>query len=139
MEVDEVKIQWLEKGLNLNMLVESIRSFLLGMDFETSLQKVQEGYLIKSDSKIPNLQLRINVNILGGPDDFTVDFLAGHQGGSFSLSIVAGYLGSIFGGGYLIRRQAGRRETLDIIESRFWKHVQTEVADLAGSATKTKR
>jgi len=136
MEVEEVKIQWVEKNVDLSMLVERVRAYLHDVDFETSLEKVQEGYVIQAVSKIPNLQLKINVNVLGGPNDFTVEFLSGGKGGYFSPSMKAGYLTSIFGGGYLIRRGAERREVLDMLESRFWKHVQMQVADLSGSATK---
>lgn len=136
---DEVKIRWLEKSVDLSTLVERIRLFFHDLDFETSIEKVQEGYVILAVSKIPNLRLRNNVNVLGEPNDFTVEFLSGGKGGHFSPLMVAGYLTSIFGGGYLIRREAERRETLDRLESWFWKHVQTQVADLTGSATKTKR
>ena len=139
MGVGEVQIQWVEKSVDLSMLVERIRPFFHDLDFETSFEKVQEGYVIQAVSKIPNLQLRINVNVLGEPNDFTVEFLSGGKGGYFSPSTVVGYLTSIFGGGYLVRRGAERREALDRLESWFWRHVQMQVAELAGSATKTKR
>lgn len=134
-----MQIRWLEKGVDLSALVERIRVFFHDMDFETSLEKVQEGYAILAVSKIPSLPLRINVNVFGGPNDFTVEFSYGAKGGHFSTAVVAGYLTSIFGGGLLIRREAEMRETLDRLESWFWKHVQIQVADLAGSATETKR
>lgn len=134
-----MKIQWLEKSVDLSMLVERIRTFFNDMDFETLLEKVQEGYVIQAVSKIPNLQLKINANVLGEPNDFTVGVFSGGKGGYFSSSMVAGYLTSIFGGGYLIHKEATRREALGMLESRFWRHVQMQVADLVGSATKTKR
>jgi len=90
MEVEEVKIQWVEKNVDLSMLVERVRAYLHDVDFETSLEKVQEGYVIQAVSKIPNLQLKINVNVLGGPNDFTVEFLSGGKGGYFSPSMKAG-------------------------------------------------
>lgn len=139
MRVDEVQIQWLEKNVNLRLLAERIRPFFHDTDFETLLERVPEGYVIQAVSKIPNLQLRINVNVLGEPDDFTVEFLSGGKGGYFSSSMVAGYLTSVFGGGYLVRSGATRREVLDMLESRFWRHVQMQVADLVGSATKTRK
>ncbi len=133
-----MKVQWLEKSVELSMLVERITPFFHDLDFETSLEKVQEGYMIQAVSKIPNLRLRINVNVLGEPNDFTVEFLSGSKGRHFSPTTV-GYLASMFGGGYLVRRGAERRETLDRLESWFWKHVQMQVADLTRSATKPKR
>ena len=139
MRVNEVEIQWLEKNVDLSILVEHIRPFFHNTDFETSLEEVQEGYVIQAVSKIPNLQLRINVNVLGGPNVFTVGFFSGGKRGHLSSSTVAGYLTSAFGGGYLIIREAEKRKVLDMLESRFWKHVQIQVADLVNSATKKKR
>lgn len=133
-----MRTQWVEKSLDLSMLVENIKQFFHDLDFEVSYEKVQEGYVIQADSKISKLRLRINVNVLGGPDDFAVEFLSGSKGGFFSRSMVAGYLTSMFGGGYLIRRSSERRELLDKVEGWFWKHVQVQVAELAGSAMKTK-
>ena len=133
-----METQWLEKNVDLRTLVERIRAFLHDMDFETSLEEIQEGYVIQAVNKIPNLQLRIGVNVHGGPNDFTVEFLSGDKGGYFSSSMIVGYLTSIFGGGYLIRNEARRREALDMLESQFWKHVQMQVANLIGSATQKK-
>lgn len=131
--------QWLEKNVDLKMLAERIRPFFHETDFETMVEKMQEGYMIQAISKIPNLKLRINVKILGQPDDFTVEFSAGGKGGYFSPSTITGYLTTMFGGGYLVSREAKKRETLDMLENDFWKHTQTQVADLVDSTTHTKR
>ena len=133
-EVDKVKNQWLEKNVDLNMLTERIRPFFHEVDFETTVEKIQEGYMIQAVSKIPNLMLRINVTILGQPNNFTVEFSAG-SGGYFSRSMIAGYLTTMFGGGYLISSEARKRETLDMLEKDFWRHTQIQVADLVDSAT----
>lgn len=138
MRVDEVRNQWLEKNVDLNALTERIRPFFSETDFETTVEKVQEGYSLQAVSKIPNLKLRINVTILGQPNDFTVDFSAGGGEGYSSLSMIAGYLTAMFGGGFLISREARKRETLDLLESSFWRHTQVQVADLVSSATHTK-
>ena len=131
--------QWLEKNVDLNMLAERIRPFFHEADFETAVEKIQEGYMIQANCKIPNLRLRIEVKILGQPNDFTVEFSAGSRGGYFSPSMIAGYLTTIFGGGYLISREARKQEALDMLENDFWRHTQVQVADLADSATHTKR
>lgn len=134
-----MKKQWLEKNLDLNMLAERIRPFFHEIDFETMVEKMQEGYMIQAISKIPNLKLKIDIKILGQPDDFTVEFSTGSRGGYFSPSMIAGYLTTMFGGGYLVSREAKKREALDMLENDFWKHTQMQVADLVNSATDTKR
>jgi len=135
----KVEKQWLEKNVDLNTLAGRIRPFFHETDFETMVEKTQEGYVIQANCKIPNLRLRIEVKILGQPNDFTVEFSAGSGGGYFSPSMIAGYLTTIFGGGYLISREARKQEALDMLENDFWRHTQTQVADLVDSATQTKR
>lgn len=116
------------------MLAERIRPFFNESDFEATVEKMQEGYLIRAVSKIPNLTLRINVTILGRPNDFTVEFST-DRGRYSSLSMIAGYLTTMFGGQFLISREAKKRETLDLLENSFWRHTQMEVANLVDSAT----
>lgn len=130
----EVRNQWLEKNVDLSMLAERIRPFFHDTNFETSVEKTQEGYVVRAVSKIPNLRLGINVEILGRPNDFIVEFSAGGKDRFFSRSMIAGYLTMFFGGGYLISREAKKRETLDVLEKAFWAHTQMQVADLVGSA-----
>lgn len=119
------------------MLAERIRPFFSETDFENTVEKMREGYVIEVVSKIPNLRLKIGVTILGRPNDFTVEFLADSGRGYFSSSMIAGYLTSMFGGGYLVYEGAKKRETLDMLEDDFWKHTQMQVADLVGSANDT--
>ena len=126
--------QWLEKNVNLSLLAKRIKPFFSETDFETMIEEMQEGYLIKTVSKIPNLDLTITVTIQGRPDDFTIAFSSGAKGGYFSLSMIVGFLTGMFGGGILVSREASKRETLDALEKDFWKHTQMRVADLADSA-----
>jgi len=130
--------QWLEKNVDLNMLAERIRPFFHETDCETTVETMKEGYMIQAVSKIPNLMLRMNVRILGRPNDFTVEFSVGDKGGYFSPSMIAGYLTTMFGGGYLVSRGARKREILEVLENDFWRHTQIQVADLVDSATHMK-
>ena len=95
--------------------------------------------MIKAISKISTLNMRINVKIVGQPNDFKVEFSTGGKGGFFSPSIIVGYLTTMFGGGYMVSREARKRETLDMLERDFWKHTQMQVADLVNSATLAKK
>ena len=126
--------QWLQKNVNLNMLAARIRPFFNEADFETTVEEMQAGILIQAVSRIPNLTLRVSVAILGRPNDFSVEFSA-DRGGYSSLSMIVGYLTAMFGGGFLISREAEKRETLDLLEDSFWRHTQMEVANLVDSTT----
>jgi len=44
----------------------------------------------------------------------------------------------LFGGGYLILKEAREREMLNTLEDDFWKHVQMQVADLVNSSSNTR-
>ena len=129
-----MKKQWVDKNINLRVLAEHIRPFFDEIDFETISEGVQDGYLIQAVSRIPNLRLRVNVRILGQPNDFVVEFSTGSKGGYFSPSMIAGYLTTMFGGGYLVSREAQKRETLDALENDFWRYTQTQIGDLSDSA-----
>jgi hypothetical protein len=129
-----MKKQWVDKNVDLRVLTERIRPFFDEIDFETISEGVQGGYMIQAVSRIPNLRLRVNVRVLGQPNDFMVEFSTGSKGGYFSPSMIAGYLTTMFGGGYLVSREAQKRETLDALESDFWRYTQTQIGDLADSA-----
>lgn len=137
--VGEMKSQWVGKNVDLSMLAERIRPFFHETDFKTSVEKVEKGYVIQALSKIPNLKSKINVEILGRPNDFAVDFSTGSKGGYFSLSMIIGYLTAMFGGGYLVSRGAREQGTLEIIEKEFWRHTDMRVADLVDSASPLNR
>ena len=127
--------QWLEKNVDLHLLAENIKPFFGETYFENTIEEIQEGYLIQAVSKIPNLKLGITVTIQGRPNDFTIEFSSGTKRGHFSPSIIVGSLTEMFGGGFLISREAKKQEILDGLEKDFWKHTQMRVADLADSAS----
>lgn len=129
-----MKTQWVGKNVDLSMLAERITPFF-ETDFETAIERVTEGYVIRAISKIPNLKLKINVGILGRPNDFTVEFSTGSKSGYFSLSMIIGYLTAMFGGGYLLSRGAREQGTLEMLENDFWRHTDMQVADLVNSAS----
>ena len=130
-----MKDQWVGKNMNLKMLTERVRPFFDELAFETDTERIQDGYLIQAVSKIPNVRLRIDVKIVGRPNDFVVEFSAGGKGRRFSLSMIVGYLTTMFGGGYLISREAKKQETMDPFENDFWRHADMQIGDLVGSAT----
>ena len=134
-----MKSQWVGKNMDLSLLAERVRSFFHGTDFATRVEQVKEGYIVEAVSKIPNLKLNVNVEILGRPNDFTVKFSAGSKGGYFSLSMIIGYLTTMFGGGYLVSTGARKQGTLEMIEKDFWRHTDAQVADLVGSASQLNR
>ena len=133
-----MKNQWLGKNVDLCMLAERIKLFFSEADFEITVEKVPEGYVIQAVSAIPNLKFGMSAIILGRPNDFTVEFSTSRKGGYFSPSMIVGYLTTMFGGGYLVSREARKREALDKLEKDFWRHTQMQVTDLVDSVSPMK-
>jgi hypothetical protein len=120
MKGSEVNHQWYGKNVDLGMLTERIVPFFYETDFETKVEKTQEGYVIRVVSKIPNLRIAINVGITGQPNKFTVEFSSDGKRGFFSRSMIAGYLTMMFGGN-LVDDRKRLLETCTCSGGRFGK------------------
>jgi len=133
-----VRDQWLGNNIDLNLLSQAIKQFFTERQFETSLQKTQEGYKIEADTeKILNTQLKITIEIFGEPNDFSIEYTADKKGkGFFSPSMIMGYVTSVLGGGSFLLSEVKLRETLEKQEKMFWTHVDDQVAKLTNSAQK---
>jgi len=133
-----VRDQWLGNNIDLNLLSQAIKQFFTERQFETSLQKTQEGYKIEADTeKILNTQLKIIVEIFGEPNDFSIEYTADKKRkGFFSPSMIMGYVTSVLGGGSFLLSEVKLRETLEKQEKIFWTHVDDQVAKLTNSAQK---
>lgn len=123
--------QWIGKRVDLDLLAERVVTFF-ETDFESKLVKSKGRYVIEAVSRIPRLNLKVQVRVMGRPNDFKVEFEAG--GKKSSVVRLLGYFAEMFGGGYFLVREAEKREVVDPLERAFWKHVDLAVADLAGSA-----
>lgn len=132
-----MKDQWRGSNVDLTKLTESIKQYFTESQFETTEEKIQNGYKIEAATeKILNVQLKILVNIYGEPNDFTIEFMTDQQRKGFlSSSMVFSYIMTIIGGGVFFRSEMKLRESLDRLEKQFWEHVDKQVAELTNSAT----
>jgi len=99
------------------------------------LEKTDKGYKIEAATeKVLNVQLKILVNVLGQPNDFTIEFIADRRKkGFFTPSMILGYIATALGGGAVLRSELKLQESLDKMEKTFWEHVDNQIAQLTPS------
>lgn len=73
----------------------------------------------------------ITVEILGGANDFAIEFLTSERAHS---SILLGLVSTIIGGGNLILRGVKSQERLEELEKDFWVHIEDAIMCLVNSA-----
>jgi len=133
----KMRDQWRENNVDLNKLSEGVKQFFNRGHFQSKLEKTGNGYRIEAATeKISNVQLQISVDILGEPNDFSIEFIADKRKGFFSPLMIAGYIATALGGGIIFRSEMKLQEALDKLEKEFWSHVDEQVALLTNSALK---
>jgi hypothetical protein len=131
-----MKDRWLENNVNLNALSAAIQRFFAESGFESGLVETVNGYRIEALTKkiSVGVQLKISVEIIGKPNDFTVDFTTDKKRkGILSPLMVIGYVTTSFGGGSFLLRDAKLRDALDRLERLFWEYVDKQVDELTNS------
>lgn len=99
--------------------------------FETKLEEKPDGYKIRAASqKVLDVQLKIDVEVLGHPNDFTVDYTAEESARGHLSSSVVKSLAWIFGGGIFVLKEEKVKEALEKFEGTFWDFVDEKVAEL---------
>jgi hypothetical protein len=133
-----LKDQWLGSNVDLDLLSQRVKQFFDETQFETTLERMSNGYKIGAvTKKTLNVQLRITVKVLGQPNDFSVEFMPKRKTRGFSPSMIIGYITSLFGGGIFLLSDAKLQEALDKLEQMFWNHVDKHVAELTNAVTTT--
>ena len=127
--------QWRGSNVDLTQLTEGVKQFFSDRQFEVKLVKTGEGYVIEAQTEsVLNVRLRIEVNIYGEPNDFTIEYVVDKKRkGFYSPSMIVGYLSTIFGGGLIFRSEFKLQEALEKLEKAFWEHVDSQVAKLSRS------
>jgi hypothetical protein len=130
-----VKDQWKDANIDLGELSKGVEQFFIQRQFEDTLEKTEKGYKIEAKTeKVFHAQLKILVNIFGGPNDFTIEYTTSEQGkGFFNRSMIFSYIAQALGGGAIFRGEVKLRDALEKIEKEFWSHVDKQVALLSNS------
>jgi len=129
-----MKDQWLGKNVDLSALSQQVKLFFTEKQFETTTEEKPSGYKIEAATqKILNVQLKIRVEILGQPNDFTITYTADEGKNRFLSSSVVKYFAWALGGGILVLKEEKLREALEKFENTFWTYVDEKIAQLTHS------
>lgn len=131
--------QWTNLNIDLDKLSESIKQFFTQNMFEPTLTKTKNGYTVEAAlGKISNSKRKIQVNITGNPNDFTVEFVtvANKAKGFYTPEMIFSYLTTIIGGGILLKKELEWKEELDRIENTFWEQIDKQIPLLTNTAKK---
>jgi len=128
--IETVKDEWSDQNVDLRLFSEGVERFFVDNKFETKLERFGSGFKIEA----VNVHFRVNVRVFGSPEFFKVEFVPGRKTSGFSLGMVLGYVGSVFGGGGLFLRDVRLQEAMSEFESLFWEYVDKQVVELRGSA-----
>ena len=134
-----MKDQWTNLNIDLDKLSESIKQFFTQNMFEPTAIKTKNGYLIEAVlGKISNSKRKLQVTVIGKPDNFTVEFAtAVNRGkGFYTQSMIFSYIASALGGGLILKHELEFQEELDRIEKTFWQHIDTQIPLLTNTANK---
>jgi len=126
-----MKDQWLGKNVDLNALSQQVKLFFTEKQFETTTEEKPNAYKTEAATqKILNVQLKIKVEILGQPNDFTITYTTDEGKSRLLSSPVVKYFAWALGGGIIVLKEEKVREALEKFEDTFWTYVDEKIAQL---------
>lgn len=126
-----MKDNWIGSNVDLNLLSERLVRFFEGNQFDTRLEQNSGRFIIYASTP----QFRLRVDLRGEPNDFAVEFIPNKKTQGFSLTMLLGYVTTIFGGGTFMLRDIKIQEAINRLEQVFWKEVDIDIADLSKATT----
>lgn len=126
-----MKYQWFGKSVDLNLLAESVTSFLKAKKFTVRQHDALElshlfGTYRSADREVKTVVVKIS----GVPNDFTVELTVGEEN-QFMLKLSS--LFTFFGGGALMLKRLRSVEYYQKFEEEFWIYVEHQVSQLTGT------
>jgi len=124
-----VKDRWKDNNVDLSLLSDRIAQFFAKRQFTTSLKGGGNDYVVVAAPKpFHGIAEKIKLHVLGSPDDFSVEFIAG----SHSQSLVRyGTLLNLLGGGFFAVKGLKSLEEIEKLEREFWSFLAQVVSQLA--------
>jgi hypothetical protein len=119
-------IRWVNKGVDLSLLVERVQLFFETNNFKTKVEKLGNGWMVLAVRSFDGRSRSVLVNVCGRPDDFTIDF--SFRGYERQARLVGPFV-TFFGLGAFVRREFELMDFFKVLEEKFWAYVEREVAD----------
>jgi hypothetical protein len=112
-----LQTRWVGKDVNLEEISEHVFKFLKGKGFESVLENAGNTRKITGFLRVGEKKFSVSINIFGSPDDVTVDFSSEKES---RLSVLAGPLVTMFGGGVFVLDRLKRQDFYEKLEVEFW-------------------
>jgi hypothetical protein len=127
-----MKQRWENRNVNLASLIGCIKHFFEEKQLMVVEKKLKNGSCIEVFSLSKSLPGRLWVEILGTPNDFTIEISAGGQ--IPSIVCLFPFLERL-GLGFLVLQKIKSEELLNKLEPEFWVFVNTIIERLSQSGT----
>jgi len=116
---------WKGKNIDLRTMSERIALFFSEKAFSTTVnQKEAMTAIIAVPKSFHGIDERIEVEVWGKPEDFSVKFTSG----TLSRALVRfGSFASLITGGYFVLRGLKSQEEIEKLERKFWIYVDETV------------
>jgi hypothetical protein len=121
-------VRWLDRNVDLDLLVEKVQSFLVENGFKTKIEKLNDGWLIAGVTHFNGEPKSIFVKVFGRPNDFTIDFSGTKY--KHDLRFLWPFI-NFSGLGVFFRKELKFMDFLKVFEERFWAYVEKTIDDFS--------
>jgi len=120
---------WIGLSVDLKSLSQQLEQFFESRGFLVRREESSREFrIIVAPKRGSDLRDSLNVFIFGGPDDFSIKFVAGSNS---RLVKVVGPLAALLGGGLFILNSLKSVEEVEKLEEEFWEFVDNRIDILA--------
>ncbi|MEM2292374.1 MAG: hypothetical protein QXX41_03770 [Nitrososphaerota archaeon] len=117
-------VRWIDKNVDLGLLVEKVQSFLVENGFKANVEKFKDGWIIVATKHFSGEPKSISIKFLGSPNDFTIDFSGAKY--KHDLRLLLPFINFI-GLGVFFRRELEFMDFLKVFEDDFWVYVEKTI------------
>jgi len=127
-----MKVQWLEKNVDLNQLCECIVDFFKKEGFSVLREESGSQVSILATRKYEETPLSVTTRVEGKPSDFSIEIeCIGLSRSSFMFTQFM----TVFGLGFLAYKKIKMQDLYTRLEERFWAFMEDAINNLTGSRT----
>lgn len=117
-------VRWINKNVDLNLLVEKVQSFLVENGFNTRVETIKDGSMIVAVKHFDGEPKSILIKLFGRPNDFIIDFSGVRY--KYDLRLLSPFI-SFIGLGWLFRKELEFLDFLRVFEESFWAYVEKAI------------
>ena len=125
-----MKYQWIGRNVDLRVLREKIESYFKSRKFFVRILRSNDVFELLAIKRVDHLRRKITVKLLGDPNNFEIEFLAGEEARSVQKLDTSL---KFFGGGIFVLKALETMEYYQKIEGEFWRYMEITIAESVSS------